>query len=72
MINCVLDMYNAYLFFINNVFVFVDQVAATEEKSILEEIQRSDARERKAKCEEWVPKYFRQVHCSYFTCAFAQ
>ncbi|KAK7084056.1 Oxysterol-binding protein-related protein 8 [Halocaridina rubra] len=37
-----------------------DQVAATEEKTILEEAQRSAARERKAKCEEWVPKYFAQ------------
>lgn len=37
-----------------------DQVAATEEKTILEEAQRSEARERKAKCEEWVPKYFTQ------------
>ena len=37
------------------------QVAATEEKSILEEQQRSDARERKAKCEDWVPKYFIQA-----------
>uniref|UniRef100_A0A2P2I3H7 Oxysterol-binding protein n=1 Tax=Hirondellea gigas TaxID=1518452 RepID=A0A2P2I3H7_9CRUS len=41
-----------------------DQVAATEEKSILEEMQRSDARERKAKCEDWMPKYFRQDHVS--------
>ncbi|XP_018008634.1 oxysterol-binding protein-related protein 8 [Hyalella azteca] len=37
-----------------------DQVAATEEKSLLEEVQRSDVRERKAKCEEWQPKYFTQ------------
>ncbi|XP_076041457.1 oxysterol-binding protein-related protein 8 isoform X3 [Oratosquilla oratoria] len=37
-----------------------DQVAATEEKTILEEAQRSEARERKVKCEEWVPKYFQQ------------
>ncbi|XP_047475320.1 oxysterol-binding protein-related protein 8-like isoform X2 [Penaeus chinensis] len=37
-----------------------DQVAATEEKTILEEAQRSEARERKAKCEEWIPKYFTQ------------
>ncbi|KAK4293561.1 hypothetical protein Pmani_033750 [Petrolisthes manimaculis] len=37
-----------------------DQVAATEEKTILEEAQRSAASERKAKCEEWVPIYFIQ------------
>ncbi|XP_068228302.1 oxysterol-binding protein-related protein 8 isoform X3 [Palaemon carinicauda] len=37
-----------------------DQVAATEEKTILEEAQRSATRERKAKCEEWFPKHFSQ------------
>ncbi|XP_069937663.1 oxysterol-binding protein-related protein 8, partial [Cherax quadricarinatus] len=37
-----------------------DQIAATEEKTILEEAQRSAANERKAKCEEWVPRYFTQ------------
>ncbi|XP_066967244.1 oxysterol-binding protein-related protein 8 isoform X21 [Macrobrachium rosenbergii] len=37
-----------------------DQVAATEEKTILEEAQRSAARERKAKCDEWIPKHFSQ------------
>ncbi|XP_042209421.1 oxysterol-binding protein-related protein 8-like isoform X1 [Homarus americanus] len=37
-----------------------DQVAATEEKTILEEAQRSAASERKAKCEEWVPIHFAQ------------
>lgn len=43
------------------------QVAATEEKTILEEAQRSEARERKAKCEEWFPKYFTQVgHCTHY------
>lgn len=40
---------------------FLSQTAATEEKTILEEAQRSDANERKVKCEEWVPKYFAQV-----------
>ncbi|XP_044740925.1 oxysterol-binding protein-related protein 8 isoform X2 [Chrysoperla carnea] len=35
-----------------------DQVAATEEKTILEEAQRSAARERLAKGEEWIPKHF--------------
>ncbi|XP_045121268.1 oxysterol-binding protein-related protein 8-like isoform X15 [Portunus trituberculatus] len=37
-----------------------DQTAATEEKTILEEAQRSAANERKVKCEEWVPTYFAQ------------
>lgn len=37
-----------------------DQVAATEEKTLLEEAQRSATSERKAKCEEWVPQYFTQ------------
>ncbi|MCL4123912.1 UNVERIFIED_CONTAM: hypothetical protein GTU68_045605, partial [Idotea baltica] len=37
-----------------------DQVAATEEKTILEEAQRTATRERKAKCEEWISKYFAQ------------
>ncbi|KAK8376645.1 hypothetical protein O3P69_009925 [Scylla paramamosain] len=37
-----------------------DQMAATEEKTILEEAQRSAANERKVKCEEWVPRYFGQ------------
>ncbi|CAL4059523.1 unnamed protein product, partial [Meganyctiphanes norvegica] len=37
-----------------------DQVAATEEKTILEEAQRSALRERQAKCEDWVSKYFTQ------------
>ncbi|GFG28685.1 hypothetical protein Cfor_05970 [Coptotermes formosanus] len=37
-----------------------DQVAATEEKTALEEAQRAAAKERKMKCVEWVPKYFEQ------------
>jgi len=37
-----------------------DQVAATEEKTILEEAQRSATRERQAICEDWVSKYFSQ------------
>ena len=37
------------------------QMAATEEKTILEEAQRSAANERKVKCEEWVPTHFAQV-----------
>ena len=35
-----------------------DQEGATREKFILEEQQRKDARERKAKMEEWTPNYF--------------
>jgi hypothetical protein len=38
-----------------------DQVAATEEKSCLEETQRNGAKERKAKGYEWVPKHFELV-----------
>ncbi|XP_069687785.1 oxysterol-binding protein-related protein 8 isoform X5 [Periplaneta americana] len=37
-----------------------DQVAATEEKTALEEAQRAAAKERKMKCVEWIPKYFEQ------------
>jgi hypothetical protein len=37
------------------------QVAATEEKTALEEAQRAAAKERKMKCVEWVPKYYEQV-----------
>ncbi|XP_043201383.1 oxysterol-binding protein-related protein 8-like isoform X1 [Amphibalanus amphitrite] len=37
-----------------------DQVAATNEKFVLEEAQRAAAKERKATCTEWVPKYFVQ------------
>ncbi|CAB3367713.1 Hypothetical predicted protein [Cloeon dipterum] len=37
-----------------------DQVAATEEKTVLEEAQRAAVKERKAKCEEWIPRYFEQ------------
>jgi hypothetical protein len=36
-------------------------VAATEEKTALEEAQRAAAKERKMKCLEWAPKYFEQV-----------
>ena len=38
-----------------------DQLAATEEKSILEEQQRAGARERKAIGAEWEPKFFELV-----------
>lgn len=41
------------------------QVAATEEKTALEEAQRAAVKERKIKCVEWIPKYFEQV---LFTC----
>ncbi|XP_037913777.1 oxysterol-binding protein-related protein 8 isoform X4 [Hermetia illucens] len=37
-----------------------DQVAATEEKTALEEIQRAAVKERKAKCIEWIPVHFQQ------------
>ncbi|XP_043963578.1 oxysterol-binding protein-related protein 8 isoform X1 [Gambusia affinis] len=37
-----------------------DQTEATNEKFILEEAQRKAARERKAKCEEWIPALFEQ------------
>uniref|UniRef100_A0A8C1ICF5 Oxysterol-binding protein n=1 Tax=Cyprinus carpio TaxID=7962 RepID=A0A8C1ICF5_CYPCA len=37
-----------------------DQTEATNEKFILEEVQRKAARERKAKCEEWTPALFEQ------------
>lgn len=37
-----------------------DQAAATAEKSILEDAQRASARERKAKMEEWIPRFFEQ------------
>lgn len=42
-----------------------DQNAATEEKAILEEAQRTGARERKAAGEEWVPKYFALVRLGF-------
>lgn len=35
-----------------------DQNSATEEKHVLEEAQRREARERKAKLEEWMPRNF--------------
>ena len=38
-----------------------DQVAATEQKTILEEAQRERAKDRKANNQEWIPKYFVQV-----------
>ncbi|XP_061922248.1 oxysterol-binding protein-related protein 8 isoform X3 [Entelurus aequoreus] len=37
-----------------------DQTEATNEKFILEESQRKSARERKAKCEDWIPTLFEQ------------
>ena len=37
------------------------QEAATQEKFVLEEAQRAAAKERKATCTEWVPKFFAQV-----------
>lgn len=37
-----------------------DQVAATAEKFLLEDAQRTATRERKAKMEEWVPRFFEQ------------
>ncbi|XP_052410387.1 oxysterol-binding protein-related protein 8 isoform X2 [Carassius gibelio] len=37
-----------------------DQTEATNEKFILEEAQRKAARERKVKCEEWMPALFEQ------------
>ncbi|XP_046986423.1 oxysterol-binding protein-related protein 8 [Schistocerca americana] len=37
-----------------------DQVAATEEKTVLEEAQRAAAKERKIKGIEWIPKHFEQ------------
>jgi oxysterol-binding protein-related protein 8 len=37
-----------------------DQVAATEEKTVLEEAQRNAAKERKALCVDWVPAQFQQ------------
>ncbi|TNM91481.1 hypothetical protein fugu_019861 [Takifugu bimaculatus] len=37
-----------------------DQTEATNEKFVLEEVQRKSARERKAKCEEWIPALFEQ------------
>lgn len=38
-----------------------DQVAATDEKTQLEETQRERAKERKLKGQEWIPKHFVQV-----------
>lgn len=37
-----------------------DQVAATEEKTVLEEAQRNAAKERKALCVDWIPAQFQQ------------
>jgi hypothetical protein len=47
------------------VLYFDLQVAATEEKTALEEAQRAAAKERKMKCLEWIPKYFEQVVYTY-------
>ena len=41
-----------------------DQIAATEEKFVLEEAQRAAAKKRKAENAEWVPKYFELVSWS--------
>ncbi|XP_043268803.1 oxysterol-binding protein-related protein 8 isoform X3 [Venturia canescens] len=37
-----------------------DQIAATEQKTLLEEAQRERAKERKANGQDWTPKYFVQ------------
>lgn len=37
-----------------------DQVGATEEKTALEEAQRTATKERKATCMEWIPMHFQQ------------
>ncbi|XP_017768264.1 PREDICTED: oxysterol-binding protein-related protein 8 isoform X2 [Nicrophorus vespilloides] len=37
-----------------------DMNAATEEKTSLEEVQRALCKERKAKCEDWMPTHFQQ------------
>jgi oxysterol-binding protein-related protein 8 len=37
-----------------------DQVGATEEKTALEEAQRTAAKERKATCTDWIPALFQQ------------
>lgn len=37
-----------------------DQVAATEEKTALEEAQRAADKERKAQCTDWIPQLFQQ------------
>jgi len=37
-----------------------DQVGATEEKTALEEAQRTAAKERKATCADWIPAHFQQ------------
>lgn len=37
-----------------------DMNAATEEKTLLEEAQRARSKERKAKCEDWIPIHFQQ------------
>jgi hypothetical protein len=46
-------------------FMDLFQQAATEEKSILEEAQRSAARDRKATGFEWVPKFFEWVQTPF-------
>ena len=45
---------------VSNAIARGDQIAATEEKTVLEEQQRRGAHERKASAEEWVPKHFVQ------------
>lgn len=42
----------------SNAIVQGNQCAATNEKYLLEEEQRKAARERKAKMEDWNPRYF--------------
>lgn len=37
-----------------------DQIAATEEKTVLEEAQRTATKERKATCTDWIPGHFQQ------------
>ncbi|CAG9759547.1 unnamed protein product [Ceutorhynchus assimilis] len=37
-----------------------DMNAATEEKTLLEEAQRARSKERKIKCEDWIPVHFQQ------------
>lgn len=37
-----------------------DMAAATEEKTSLEEVQRTLSKERKVKCEDWIPVHFQQ------------
>lgn len=41
-------------------YLLDDQIAATDEKTALEEVQRQGAKERKATCSEWIPAHFQQ------------